>query len=82
MIRVTMPDSTGRSIITTSSEKMISLDEDDVAIHLTYGVEVEAIGGRSIFDLAKRQFSGVEDRLTHELRNFLRRRGIRFRPYA
>ena len=30
----------------------------------------------------KQEFAGVEDRLTHELRNFLRRRGIRFAPFA
>jgi hypothetical protein len=35
------------------------------------------------FDCAKRTFTGdAEDRIAHEVRNLLRRQGIRFRPYA
>jgi acetyltransferase-like isoleucine patch superfamily enzyme len=66
-IRLVTPDAVGGS------------DED---ICLSLGVEIEPAQRGSLFDLDRRHFSGVEDRLTHEVRNALRRRGIRLTPYA
>ena len=57
-------------------------DAAERAVYLTLGTKIEPGEGQSVFDLDQRHFSGFEDRLTHELRNFLRRRGIRFTPYA
>jgi acetyltransferase-like isoleucine patch superfamily enzyme len=82
LIRVAMPDSVVRSIIIITSENMVELEDDENAIYLTYGVGIDAKSGQSVFDMEKRCFTGAEDRLTHELRNYLRRRGIRFLPYA
>jgi acetyltransferase-like isoleucine patch superfamily enzyme len=54
----------------------------DQSVLITWGQTVPIPSGGAIFDLVNGRFSGRKDRFTHELRNFLRRRGIRFRPYA
>lgn len=52
------------------------------SVVLAFGPLPGAGTGCSVFDLAAREFSGPQDRLVHELRNFLRRRGLRFAPFA
>ena len=43
---------------------------------------LDAPPGGAVFALGERQFTGSAGRLAHELRNFLRRQGIRLRPFA
>lgn len=52
------------------------------SVVLAFGPLPGADAGCAVFDLAAREFSGPQDRLVHELRNFLRRRGLRFAPFA
>ena len=44
--------------------------------------EVPVSESVSIFDIVNGQFIGTEDQLTFEFRNYLRRHGIRFKPFA
>jgi hypothetical protein len=79
---VTTPDGTARNIIFLPEKKDAVKEVPPRSIVLIFGRKPTFTEKVSIFDLKNLEFSGVEDRLSHELRNFLRRRGIRFRPYA
>ncbi len=46
------------------------------------GGEPDLLPQQTLFDLATSRVFGVQDQLSDEVREFCRRRGIRFRPYA
>jgi acetyltransferase-like isoleucine patch superfamily enzyme len=54
------------------------------AVVLTFDADPAAVvpAGVTLFDLATSRVSGVQDQLSDEVREFCRRRGIRFRPLA
>jgi acetyltransferase-like isoleucine patch superfamily enzyme len=65
--------------------KVLERVKTDRAVLLSFNFSVEkklVEEGRrvSFFDLEKERFDGVEDGLSDEVREFLRRRGIRFKP--
>lgn len=78
-LAVRLPDGTGRRVAFEPD----GLDgaPEGVDVLLCFGWRGSR-DGVAVFDLEAKRFSGPEDRLVHELRNFLRRRGIRFAPYA
>ena len=45
-------------------------------------LQAASIPVATVFDLAGRRVSGVQDAFSDEVREFCRRRGIRFRPFA
>jgi acetyltransferase-like isoleucine patch superfamily enzyme len=79
---ITLPDGANRHLtLLTAGQSPRSIVPSN-SILITFGQEVSVSDQASVFDVTSRTFAGAEDRLTHELRNFLRRHGIRFRPYA
>lgn len=73
--RVTMPGGKRRSILFSAQPPT----DVDILVSLEPCSHVSA---RACFDLARNVFSGELDPLAHELRNFLRRRGIRLTPHG
>jgi len=81
VLSITLPEGQKRTLVlVASAPPPRALPPDSVCI--VFGHDVQAGEGGSTFDVVNKRFHGVEDRLTHELRNFLRRRGIRFEPFA
>lgn len=87
--RMTNPE--GYSIIFSdgNTRNLILWGGENPPANMASNAVVVALGGEmaipdqgSVFNVSQKQFLGVEDPLAHELRNFLRRRGIRFRPFA
>lgn len=78
----------GLDVITPDSKRrrIVLLDTlDDAAegsVVLNLGEAVLEKEGVYCFNIGAKSVSGIEDRLVHEVRNFLRRKGIRFHPYA
>lgn len=81
-VLITLRDGRARMLVLVASEHfpVMNLPTDSIVISL--GQDVSVADQASVFYVAKQEFVGVEDKLTHELRNFLRRHGIRFRPFA
>lgn len=78
---VTPPDGNRRAVLLVPPDGDAGpLGPDSIVMH--FGTLEDAPPDAALFDLANRRRTGPEDRLSHELRNFLRRRGIRFRPFA
>ena len=78
-LRVGLPDGETRDVVlfTAGAER-----PEAGSVVIAFDAGPPEVPGGSLFDIDGRAFSGRSDRLTHELRNFLRRRGVRFRPYA
>jgi acetyltransferase-like isoleucine patch superfamily enzyme len=77
-IEVTVPDGQLRLIVLDTGSPSLDPSLDDIV--LTF--DADAVRPRSpSFNLTRMEYSGEECPLVHELRNFLRRRGMRFRPY-
>ncbi len=50
---------------------------------LTFQVKGEGVpGGITVFDFGVKTVTGPQNRYTDEIRNFFRKRGVRFKPYA
>lgn len=81
-VMVSRSDIGMRSIVIAGPDGPAPTEHPERAIFLTLVSPITPLSSQSVFDLEERTFSGTEDRITHELRNFLRRRGIRFAPYA
>lgn len=80
---VSLPDGSERTLIFLPDDCSSQAPAiPDRSIVLSFGQDLPAIGQMSFFNLSSNLFSGVEDRLTHEVRNFLRRQGIHFQPYG
>ncbi len=78
---VSRPDIETRAIvIATADSTAKSLPEHSVVLSL--GANVSPADGTTVFDLDQRTLAGPEDRLVFEVRNYLRRQGIRFAPHA
>jgi len=62
----------------------LRLPERKRRVVLTFADEArpESGAGTTLFDLSGSQVMGEQDRLSDEVREFCRRRGIRFRPFA
>jgi galactoside O-acetyltransferase len=82
MLLITLPDGSTRTLIFLAPDQSLPSKIPSDSILITLGKDVSISDQASVFDIVNRQFVGVEDRLTHELRIFLRRHGIRFRPFA
>lgn len=53
-----------------------------VYLALKRGSEPDLADGSTLFDLGESRVYGIQDTLSDEVREFCRRRGIRFRPFA
>jgi len=80
-VTITLPGGETRHLVLLSDDDLPeSLPPKSIVV--TVGQSLRLSGHESVFDVTNLVFTGVEDRLTHDLRNYLRRHGIRFRPYA
>jgi len=75
---VTLPDEQRRHV-TLGGEQ---LDRETVLVSLSPVAEGGADGSLAVLDIARKRFTGNLEPFVHELRNFLRRRGIRFAPHG
>jgi acetyltransferase-like isoleucine patch superfamily enzyme len=82
LLRVRRADVGTRTVVLATAARRPAAVRGEPLAFLSLGAEVDAGPNDAVLDLSKRRASGAEDRVVHELRNFLRRQGIRFRPYA
>ena len=75
---VTLPDGQRRTV-TLGGEP---LDRETVLVSLSPPAGGEADEALAVFDITQKQFAGSLEPFVHELRNFFRRRGIRFSPHG
>ncbi|BCS89200.1 biotin/lipoyl-containing protein [Pseudodesulfovibrio sediminis] len=79
-IAVTTPDTVERQIVICTDSSLEGILPGSIVLSLNgFLPEMTEV---YIFDLVGGVVRGDEDRLVHEVRNFLRRKGIRFQPYA
>ena len=76
-LSVTLPDGQRRHVALDAGQ----LDRETVLVSLT-PVDEGADKALAVLDIARKRFSGSLEPFVHELRNFLRRRGIRFAPHG
>ena len=79
-LRVRRDDFPERHVLVVDASNRESVPRRDDATYVVLGSTAEGLPG-AVFDVDRSLFSGEEDRVTHELRNFLRRHGIRFAPF-
>lgn len=80
---VVTADLDDRSVASGVPAKVIGRVEGDVLIVLTFHLKEEDLPeGVTVFDFGLKKVIGPQNRYTDEIRNFFRKRGVRFKPYA
>jgi acetyltransferase-like isoleucine patch superfamily enzyme len=82
VLSITLPDGSNRTLTVLTPDQSPPSTIPPGSIFITLGQSMPVSDQASVFDIVNRRVLYVEDRLTHELRTFLRRHGIRFSPFA